>query len=174
MTTGAMATTTQYAHVATSRTITIFALAALAIVALGVWLSFIGDEIARTTGLNASFVGNVFLAISTSLPEVVVTIAAARMKAVDLAVGNVLGSNVFNIAILSVYDLVYIRGSLWEFIAPIHVVAGLGAILMTSIAIISITFRASRQIVPRVTWDAALFILMYIANLGLLYVLGAA
>jgi Ca2+/Na+ antiporter len=41
-------------------------------------------------------VGNLFLAISTSLPEVVVSLAAVRLGALDLAVGNVLGSNLFN------------------------------------------------------------------------------
>jgi len=173
MNNGPQETTTQYAHVPTTRAVTIFALAALAIVALGVWLSFIGDEIARTTGLDASFVGSVFLAISTSLPEVVVTIAAARMKAVDLAVGNVLGSNVFNIAILFVYDLAYVRGSLWESVAPIHVVAGLGAIIMTAVAIISLTYRASRYVTKHVTWDALLLFVLYVATLGLLFARGA-
>ncbi|MBI5301929.1 MAG: sodium:calcium antiporter [Chloroflexi bacterium] len=174
MANGARDMTTNYTHIATRRAVIIFSLAALAIVALGVWLAFIGEDIARTTGLDASFVGNVFLAISTSLPEVVVTIAAARMKAVDLAVGNVLGSNVFNIAILAVYDFAYTRGSIWEFVSPIHAVAGLGAIVMTAVAIISLTYRASTRVTRHVTWDAALLIALYLANVSLLYLLGSA
>jgi cation:H+ antiporter len=115
----------------------------------------------------------VFLAITTSLPKVVVTISAARMKAVDLAVGNLFGSNLFNIAILAVYDFVYLPGSIWHAVAPIHVVAGIGAMAMTGIAIVSLTYRASTRVFMRVSWDGALLIAMYTLNLGLLFVLGS-
>lgn len=162
-----------YAHITTRRAVAIFFGAALAIVGLGIWLSFPGDEIARATGLDASFVGNVFLAITTSLPEVVVTISAARMKAVDLAVGNLFGSNLFNIAILAVYDFVYLPGSIWHAVAPIHIVAGIGAMAMTAIAIVSLTYRASTKIFFRISWDSGLLIAVYAINLGLLFVLGS-
>jgi cation:H+ antiporter len=137
-----------------------------------VWLSFIGDEIARSTGLGASFVGNVFLAITTSLPEVVVTLSAARLMAIDLAIDNLFGSNLFNIAILAIYDLFYLPGPLWGFVAPIHAIAGLGAIAMTAVAIVSITFRASPKTPFRLSWDGVILIVMYVVSLGTLYLLG--
>lgn len=165
------AQTLNYGYISTRRAVVIFTVAALAIVVLGVWLSFIGDQIARTTGLGTSFVGNVFLAISTSLPEVVVTISAVRLKAIDLAIGNLFGSNLFNIAILAIYDLFYLPGPLWGFVTPIHLVAGLGTIAMTAVAIVSITYRASPKTPFRLSWDAVLLIAMYIISLGLLYVL---
>lgn len=42
-----------------------------------------------------AFVRNIFIAFSTSLPEVVVSIAAVKMDAIDLAIGNLFGSNIF-------------------------------------------------------------------------------
>ena len=165
------AETLNYGHISTQRAVILFTVAALAIVGLGVWLSFIGAEIARTTGLGTSFVGNVFLAISTSLPEVVVTLSAVRLKAIDLAIGNLFGSNLFNVAILALYDLFYLPGPLWGFVTPVHLVAGLGTIAMTAVAIVSITYRASPKTPFRLSWDAVLLIMMYLTSLGLLYVL---
>jgi cation:H+ antiporter len=56
-----------------------FGLASVAIVGAAIWLSFIGDEISVTYGLNTSFVGSLFVAITTSLPELAVTVAAVRL-----------------------------------------------------------------------------------------------
>jgi cation:H+ antiporter len=64
--------------------------------------------------LGASFVGAIFLAITTSLPEVVASVAALRINAVDLAVSTIFGSNIFNIVALAFYDLVYVRDDLWQ------------------------------------------------------------
>jgi cation:H+ antiporter len=165
------AQTLNYAHLSTQRAVLIFTLAAIAIVGLGVWLSFIGDEIARTTGLGTSFVGNVFLAIATSLPEVVVTLSAVRLHAIDLAIGNLFGSNLFNVAILAIYDLFYLPGPLWGHVTPVHLVAGLGTIAMTAVAIVSITYRASPKTPFRLSWDAILLMAMYGASLAMLYLL---
>ena len=63
------------------------------------------DELARVTGLGGTFVGTTLVAATTSLPEIVTTTAALRMGAVNLAIGNVFGSNTFNMVILSVADL---------------------------------------------------------------------
>ena len=78
-----------------------FTLAALAVIGAGIWLSFIGNEMAATYSWHASFVGSLFLAITTSLPELVVTIAALRLGAIDLAVADLLGSNMFNLGIIT-------------------------------------------------------------------------
>ena len=84
-----------------------FAMVAVAIIGAGIWLSFIGDEIARTTGWDASFVGSLFLAVSTSMPELVVTVAAIRLGAADMAVSDILGAIMFNIFAILWSDLFY-------------------------------------------------------------------
>jgi Ca2+/Na+ antiporter len=82
----------------------------LGIVAMGV---LIGDRLAATTGLSRTFVGNLFLALTTSLPEIAASLAAIRLAAIDLAIGNVLGSNLFNITLFFVYDLADRGGNSW-------------------------------------------------------------
>ncbi len=94
-----------YAKISARKAYIVFILSGIAVVDLGIWLSSIGDRISATTGLSRSFVGNLFLATSTSLPEIAASLAAIRIGAVDMAIANVLGSNLFNIAILAVYDI---------------------------------------------------------------------
>ena len=54
-------------------------------------------EIARTFGLSEALIGLTIVAIGTSLPELVTSVVAARKGESDIAVGNVIGSNLFNI-----------------------------------------------------------------------------
>jgi cation:H+ antiporter len=77
-----------------------YAAAALVVVATGIALPFVGDHIARDMGWHDSFVGTVFIAIGTSIPEVVVSVAAMRIGALNMAVANLLGANLFNMLIL--------------------------------------------------------------------------
>ena len=55
-------------------------------------------------GLEASLIGTLFLAISTSLPELVISFASIRLGFLEMAVGNVLGSNMFNLLIIFIAD----------------------------------------------------------------------
>lgn len=70
-------------------------------------LPYAGAAIADSTGLGRTFVGGLLVAASTSLPEVAVTLAAWRLGAPDLAVGNLIGSNLFDVAILAVDEAAY-------------------------------------------------------------------
>ncbi|VGO20172.1 sodium:calcium antiporter [Pontiella sulfatireligans] len=75
----------------------------------GILLSILGSRMALPPeqggfGLEASIIGTIFLAISTSLPELVISFASVRMGFLDMAVGNVLGSNMFNLLIIFVAD----------------------------------------------------------------------
>ncbi len=63
----------------------------------GAWLLVYGATgLADELGINEGFVGVTLVAIGTSLPELVTSVAAARQKQTDLIVGNLLGSNIFN------------------------------------------------------------------------------
>lgn len=65
-----------YAQISIQRTYTVFILSGIAVVGLGIWLASIGDRLAATTGLSSSLVGNLFLAVTTSLPEIAASLAA--------------------------------------------------------------------------------------------------
>ena len=65
------------------------------------------SEIAANFGLSETLIGLTVVAFGTSLPELVTSIVASRKGENDLAIGNVVGSNIFNILmILGVYDCI--------------------------------------------------------------------
>ncbi len=141
---------------------------AAGVVAAAGLLPHLSKGIARGTGLGETFVGNAFVAVSTSLPEVVVSLAALRMGAVDLAIGNLFGSNIFNISILAVDDLFYTAGPLLSAVSPFHLVSALSAIVMSATAIVGLTYRAERKILF-MAWDSVAILGIYLGNLLLLY-----
>jgi cation:H+ antiporter len=119
-----------------------YASAALVVIAGSIWLAKTGEGIVKQTGLEASFVGTQFLALCTSLPEVATSLAALRIGAPDLALSNVLGSNLFNMGfVLFANDLAYVRGSIWSQISQIHAFTGGVAIVMTGVVVVGLLRR---------------------------------
>ncbi len=159
----------QYQHIKTQQAYLMFALLSLAIVVLGVWLAFLGDRIAELTGLGESFIGALLLAATTSLPEAVAALAAIRLNAIDLAVSNIFGSNIFNLAILGIYDLAYFRGSLWTNISQVHLFTTIVAIVMTSVAIVGLIYRAARPARLYMTWDGLALAALYLGGMYIIY-----
>ena len=136
-----------YAGDSLPRALLTFAVAAAIIIGAGVILSMTGDSLAEAMKWEASFVGTQFLAISTTLPEAATSFAAVRLNAPDLAMSNLLGSNIFNHGfILFIDDVVYTKGVFWRGISPVHsLTAGVG-ILMTSVVIIALVTRPRRRL----------------------------
>ena len=62
----------------------------------GKWVVDGAVELSRLLGMSETFISLTIVAVGTSLPELVTSIAAARRGSVDLAVGNIVGSNIFN------------------------------------------------------------------------------
>ena len=129
------------------------------------------EAIARMSGLEESFVGTVFVALSTSLPELAVSLAAIRMGAIDLAVGNILGSNLFNILILAIDDVAYTDGLLLADASPSHLFTVLTTIAMSAIAIIGLTYPSARGKRFLLAGDAALMLVVYAGNAAMLLTL---
>ena len=131
-----------YADKGLPKAFAIYFAAAGVVVAAAVWLAMTGDDLAHAMGWEASFMGTQFLAISTSLPEIATSFAALRLNAPDLAITNVLGSNVFNMGfVLFVDDLVYSQGVVWSNVSQVHILTGLIAVLMTMIVIVGVLTR---------------------------------
>ena len=129
----------QYASASMSRAVMIYVMAAAVVVGGGIWLALGGDRVADEMGWEASFVGTQFLAFSTSLPELATSFAAIRLNAPELAITNVLGSNLFNMGIvLFLDDVAYTSGVFWGGISEIHVLTALIAIGMTSVVVIAL------------------------------------
>jgi cation:H+ antiporter len=102
--------------------------------------------LAAQLGLAQGFVGSLFLAVTTSLPEAAVTAASIRAGWYNLAVGNLLGSNCFNMAAVVPLDLVDGPGSLLGRVDPTLVVAAVFGILLTAVALLDVLNKSERRI----------------------------
>jgi len=143
---------------------------ALVIVSAALALPYFAEHIAEMSGLKTSFVGTFFLALSTSLPEVAVSIAAIRSGSIDLAVGNLLGSNIFNVFILAVDDLFYTKGLLLKDASDVHLVSAFSVVMMTAVVIIGLSYKAQGKRFFLAS-DALVIFILYILNLLMLAVL---
>jgi cation:H+ antiporter len=157
----------------TAKTVYIrFALAAGAVIAAGIWLSFIGDEISQTTGWGSTFVGSLFLAITTSAPELVVAITALRMGAVDLAVADILGANMLDIAMIAPVDLAHGQGFILSSVSRSNLIVAAVAVMMSLVVIAGLRFRQWRKVFGVVSWYTPLLIALYILGAYALFTSG--
>jgi cation:H+ antiporter len=145
-----------------------YAFFASIIIGAALFLPHFAEKIAQATGLGSSFVGTLFLAASTSLPEIAVSIAAVKMGSVDLAVGNLLGSNLFNVFILFLDDVFYTKGHLLKDASPSHLISVFSVVIMSAVVIIGLTYHAKNKRYL-LAWDTLLILIIYIINIGLLY-----
>ncbi len=123
-------------------------------------LPTLAAQIADDLGLSQALIGSVLVALTTSLPEIVVSLAAVRMGAVALAIGNVLGSNVFNLFILGLDDVVYRPGPLLSHVSPEHLVSVLAVLLMYAIFLVGVTQHVATKRF-RIGWDSAALAFVY-------------
>jgi cation:H+ antiporter len=158
----------QYSETTLRSAVAQYAVAALAVVVAALWLPQLGAEQARQTGLGEAFVGSLFVAITTSLPEIVVSLAAVRIGAVDLGIGNVLGSNLFNLLILGLDDVFYRPGALLADADSSHIVSVVAIVMMNALFLIGLTYRVltKRWVV---TWDTGAIAAVYAMAVALSY-----
>jgi cation:H+ antiporter len=149
-----------------------FAGAALVVVAAGVWLPFIGAELARTMGWHGTFVGTLFVAGATTLPELSVTIASLRVGALDMAIANLLGSNLFNVLILAIDDLFYVEGPLLARVSPMHTMSATSATVMTGLVVVGLLYRPRTRLVGGLGWVGLGLFNVYLLNAFALYLHG--
>jgi cation:H+ antiporter len=138
------------------------------VVGAALWLPRLGAEVARQTGLGQAFVGSLFIAVTTSLPEIVVSLAAVRIGAIDLGIANVLGSNLFNLLILGLDDVFYTAGPLLATAASSHSVSIAAIVMMNALFLIGLTYRVmTKRFV--VTWDTGAIAGIYALAVALSY-----
>jgi cation:H+ antiporter len=139
-----------------------FGVSTVLIIGAGIWLATIGDEIALVTGWGQSFVGSLFLAFTTTLPEMTVSFTAMRIGAVDLAVANMIGSNLFNLAIIPITDLIYVKQPILSGVSEGHLVTAAAVVVMTLIFIIGLRVKPRRLF--RLSWFSSSLIILFIAS----------
>jgi cation:H+ antiporter len=162
----------RFAHLTLRGVFLRFYLAAAVVVAAGIWLAFTGDRIAEVTGWETSFVGNLFLAIATSAPEIVVSISAVRMRIPDIALGDILGANMLDTGMVGLVDLFYVRGSLLAATGQQNLVVVVAALAMTMVVALAIARPRDRFFFRGVSWYGPLLVVSYIGVAYYLFTFG--
>jgi cation:H+ antiporter len=125
-----------------------FVLAAIAIFAAGPTLARSADHLAESTGLGETFFGSFALALITTLPELAVSVTAIRAGALNLAIGNLFGSNATNMALLLPLEVAYGGDSILAAAGADLQTAASASILLMGIGVSSIVLRAERRRTP--------------------------
>ncbi len=163
--------TLNYRHVSLTKTYIYCAIAAVLVIGAGTWLAFVGDRIAEITGWGAGFVGSLFIAFTTTLPEITVSFSALRLGAANMAVANILGSNLFNMAIIGLIDPVYTRGPILAHVSQVHILTALVVLLMSGIVIVAIIHPPQRKTPLKASWYAIALIGVFIIGAYLNFIM---
>jgi cation:H+ antiporter len=142
-----------------------FSANALGVMAAGAFLPQVAESLAHLMGWQQSMVGTIFVAASTSLPELVVTLGALRLGAVDLAVGNLFGSNLINLAFLGMMALLYVKAPILQVVSGSHAGTGLMAIIMTAIAGAELVYRPQKKVLRWLSIGTFFMVFLYAANI---------
>ena len=148
--------------------ITRFVIAALFIVGAGICLAKLGEEIAIKTLWDRTFVGSLFLAVSTSLPEVVVAGTALKIGALDMAIGALLGSNMFNLAIIPLTDIFYRPEPILKAVSSTNLLTVGIVIVLTIVTLGGFLYRSKKK-VPRFSPDSLLVVTIYLIGMYYLF-----
>ena len=137
-------------------------------------LPLVAERLAQAMGWSETFVGTFLVAVVTTLPETVTTISALRIGAIDLAIGNLLGSSLFNMLILSIDDVLYLRGPLLADVSVLHAFSTFSAIAMAAVATAGWVVRPPGRILRIAGWVSLIIIALYVVNALVLLVHGNA
>ncbi len=150
-----------------------FGLGALGLIIVTPWMVRASAQIAEITGLGTTFIGTTLVAVVTSLPELVTTIAAIKIGADDMAIGNLFGSNLFNMFAVGLTDVFYLQGRFLGVVDPAFLLVGMLGLLMTGLGLIGNLARLERRVLF-IELDALALMLLYFIGLWLLYSRGVA
>lgn len=113
--------------------------------------------IAETFGLSQNLIGLTIVAVGTSLPELVTSLVAARKKELDMALGNVIGSNIFNVLMVL---------GIAAAISPVafNMENVIDIILLTVMSLVVWAFAWSKQKIVR--WEGAVMLVIYVGYMA--------
>ncbi|ADC48457.1 cation antiporter (Na+/Ca2+) [Alkalihalophilus pseudofirmus OF4] len=143
-----------------------FIIAAVVIMGAGTLLTVSGDKIAVVTGLGSSFVGSFLIAATTSLPEAVSVLVALQLRNYNLAIGSILGSNLFNILILGASDIFYQKGSIISAVSSVHQITAAAVAILCVVVLYSLVRKpinsTFRYALPSIVLIALYFVSSYL------------
>lgn len=150
-----------YPHLSLAQSVRRFSAHAVVVMAAAFWLPEVAHNLAGIMGWHLSLVGTVFVAMATTMPELVVTISAIRLGAVDLAVGDLLGSLMINVAMIGLMDLIFLPGPLLKAVGPEHAGTGAMALVMVGIVIAEMMYRPQKKTMRWMSAGAFILVFLY-------------
>ncbi|MHB0913844.1 MAG: sodium:calcium antiporter [Armatimonadota bacterium] len=148
----------------------VFSVAAVIIFGAGWTAARVAEALAVQTGLGASFIGVTLLAFATSTPELASVISASREGAYSLAFSNILGTNMYNVALLVAAELFYTRGLVFADVHPSAIFAAAIGALIVCVYLWGLLEHENRTLY-RIGWDSAIVLLLYLGGYTVLYFL---
>lgn len=145
-------------------TIVMLVTCALVVAVAGSLLPKIAADLADTLGVGRGFAGSVLVAFSTSLPELTVAVACVKLDSLDIAVGNLFGSNIFNCVVLAIDDAAFTDGPIYSAASAGQAVTAVIALVMTGVAIIGMVYKSHKRTVIGIGWDSMLLVCLYVVN----------
>jgi cation:H+ antiporter len=141
---------------------------AAAILVAGYALAKTGDALAEQTGLGASFFGAVFLALSSSLPEISIVFSSVLIGRYAMAVSNIFGANLFGLALIFLSDALYDGDPVLAQAGRFATFAAVLGIAVTALFLAGLLERAHRM-VGRMGIDSLIVLATYFGGVALLY-----
>jgi cation:H+ antiporter len=140
-----------------------FGVCAVAVATAGWLISGSGMAIVEQTGWSAGIVGGIFIAVATSLPELVVAVTAIRLGALTLAVGDIVGGNAFDTLFIAVSDFFYREGSIYAAITDTEKLWLGSAMLMNSVLLMGLMYR-ERKGIANIGLESVMILVIYVVT----------
>jgi len=154
-----------------------YTLYAFAIVTSGICMGILGAKLADapinifgiSLTLGGTLMGTLFFAITTSLPELVVTMSCIKLKSYNMALGNVLGSNLFNLAIIGLADIFFTKGPILVHADYNQLITIILSVLMISLVILGIKNGAKKVMLKKLSFETLLLPILYLIGFIILW-----
>lgn len=164
----------KYNGISLKKAFIFYGLFACLIAVAGIWLAYIGEELSGVLGLGQNFIGSLFLGFATTLPEIAVSIAALRLGAKEMAVANMLGSNLFNMAIIFINDIFYRKAPIFSVISQQHIFTGFTVALMTVVVCAGLILKPKNKTKSGLSNYAVWLIASFILGAYVSFILGSS
>ncbi len=127
-----------------------------------------GIGISAQTNLSGSFVGAMFIAVATSLPELVVVVAAVRQESLNMAVGNIIGGNTFDVLFVAFADMAFMGGSIYHALSHRQTFIISLTLLMVAILLFGMLFREKHG-PGQIGWESLFILLLFVGGYSVMY-----
>lgn len=126
-----------------------------------------GMEIVNRSGMSSGVMGGIFIAVSTSLPELIIAITAVRMGALTLAVGDIVGGNAFDTLFVAVSDIFYREGSIYQAITGQAQIWLSTAMSMNALLLLGLMYR-ERKGFANIGMESSAILIVYVSTVAYL------